>query len=82
MHVTHEPHQLTTQTHRTHSLYSTTTGKMRAKMHDSGRTAAELDDARMRTIAYEYLCHLEEARKYVCDNATKAQNTCIPAICD
>lgn len=32
-------------------------------MQNSGRTAAELDAARRRNIAYEYLCHLEEARK-------------------
>jgi hypothetical protein len=38
---------------------------MRGKMVDSGKTAAELDAARRRTMAYEYLCHLEEARKFV-----------------
>lgn len=29
----------------------------------AGRTADELDAARQGNIAYEYLCHLEEARK-------------------
>lgn len=38
---------------------------MRGAMKDSGKTAAELDAARRTNMAYEYLCHLEEARKYV-----------------
>jgi hypothetical protein len=41
---------------------------MRAKMVDSGKTAAELDASRRRNMAYEYLCHLEEARKYALPN--------------
>ena len=32
-------------------------------MKGSGRTGAELDAARRRNMAYEYLCHLEEAKK-------------------
>jgi hypothetical protein len=27
------------------------------------QTAEEMDDIRQRNIAYEYLCHLEEAKK-------------------
>ncbi len=34
-------------------------------MKDSGKTAAELDSARRSNMAYEYLCHLEEAKKFV-----------------
>ena len=29
------------------------------------RTAEEIDEIRQKTLAYEYLCHLEEAKKYV-----------------
>ncbi|XP_033210310.1 ras GTPase-activating-like protein IQGAP1 isoform X3 [Belonocnema kinseyi] len=29
------------------------------------RTAAEMDDQRQKTLAYEYLCHLEEAKKWL-----------------
>eukprot|EP00054_Salpingoeca_dolichothecata_P008119 m.46389 g.46389 ORF g.46389 m.46389 type:complete len:1559 (-) comp17519_c0_seq1:93-4769(-) len=37
----------------------------RGRMKDSGKTAEELDAARRRNTAYEYLCHLEEARKWL-----------------
>jgi hypothetical protein len=30
---------------------------------NAGRSGDELDAARKRNMAYEYLCHLEEARK-------------------
>eukprot|EP00051_Salpingoeca_urceolata_P027446 m.481504 g.481504 ORF g.481504 m.481504 type:complete len:1546 (+) comp22194_c0_seq1:411-5048(+) len=40
-------------------------GAMRGKMRDSGKTAEDLDAARRRNMAYEYLCHLEEARKWL-----------------
>ena len=40
---------------------------MRGAMKDSGKTAADLDAARRRNMAYEYLCHLEEAKKYRLD---------------
>lgn len=32
---------------------------------DVRKTAEEMDEIRQRTLAYEYLCHLEEAKKYV-----------------
>lgn len=38
---------------------------LRGAMKDSGKTAAELDAARRRNMAYEYLCHLEEAKKWI-----------------
>ncbi len=38
-------------------------GNMRGAMKDSGKSAVELDATRARIVAYEYLCHLEEARK-------------------
>eukprot|EP00052_Salpingoeca_macrocollata_P027179 m.257054 g.257054 ORF g.257054 m.257054 type:complete len:1548 (+) comp22704_c2_seq1:460-5103(+) len=40
-------------------------GGPRGRMKDSGSTAAELDASRRRNMAYEYLCHLEEARKWL-----------------
>lgn len=30
---------------------------------DGRRTAEEMDEIRQKTLAYEYLCHLEEAKK-------------------
>lgn len=42
-----------------------TDGGARGKMQGSGKTAAELDGARARNTAYEYLCHLEEARQWM-----------------
>jgi hypothetical protein len=38
---------------------------LRGAMKDSGKTAADLDSARRSNMAYEYLCHLEEAKMYV-----------------
>jgi len=37
-------------------------GQMKAS---GGMSGADLDAARRRNTAYEYLCHLEEARQYV-----------------
>jgi hypothetical protein len=34
-----------------------------ADVNEAHHTAEEMDDIRQRNIAYEYLCHLEEAKK-------------------
>lgn len=39
-------------------------GPRGAMSGNTGKSGAELDAARKRNMAYEYLCHLEEARKY------------------
>ena len=40
-------------------------GPRGAMTGNAGRTGDELDAARKRNMAYEYLCHLEEARKWL-----------------
>eukprot|EP00049_Salpingoeca_infusionum_P017332 m.352578 g.352578 ORF g.352578 m.352578 type:complete len:1576 (+) comp16555_c0_seq1:753-5480(+) len=47
------------------SMFTEDGGPRGAMTGNAGKTGAELDAARQRNTAYEYLCHLEEAKKWI-----------------